>query len=68
MATPFTVTFTTTYATPAGLRDTDRYRVVLANPGFTTHSERHGMRNIILAVTSAQVRRGREGRASEWRT
>ena len=57
----FTVTLTTAYPTPAGLRATDRFRVVLANPGFSTHSERHGMRNVVLPVTAAKVAPGAGG-------
>ena len=52
----FQVTFTTTIATPAGMKDADRFRVVIANPGFSTHSSRHGMRNVFLQVTGAKVR------------
>ena len=57
----FTLTLTTSYPTPGGLRDTDRFRVVLANPGFSTHSERHGMRNSVLPVTAAKVAPGAGG-------
>ena len=56
--TDIQVSFTTTITTPDGLSDSDRYRVVLVNPGFSTHSERHGMRNVFLQVTNVQVRSG----------
>ena len=40
----------TPYDTPGGMADKDRFRVLLVNPGFSTHSQRHGMRNVRLAV------------------
>ena len=46
----FQITVNSPYDTPGGMADKDRFRVLLANPGFSTHSQRHGMRNVRLAV------------------
>ena len=51
----FAVTFTTTVATPIGIFPRERFRVVLVHPGFSTHSMRHGMRNVFLSIVTAAV-------------
>ena len=51
----FSMLFNTTVATPAGLTNQARFRVVLVHPGFSTHNQRHGMRNIYLEITKTAV-------------
>ena len=50
--------FNTTVATPAGLTNQERFRVVLVHPGFSTHNQRHGMRNIYLEIAKTAVSEG----------
>ena len=51
----FKVTFTTSVESPQGLKPMDRFRAVLSNPGFSTHSSRQGMRNIFLVIDGVKV-------------
>ncbi|CAI7800254.1 unnamed protein product [Closterium sp. NIES-53] len=50
--TLFSVRLNTTVATPSSL---DRFRAVLVHPGFSTHSQRMGMRNVLLDISAVWI-------------
>ena len=55
LGSSFQVTLNSSFPTPSGLSNAARFRAVLAQPGFSTHAARHGMRNVILVINAATV-------------
>ncbi|GJP84940.1 hypothetical protein CLOP_g14986 [Closterium sp. NIES-67] len=52
----FSVRLNTTVVSPPSLsRLIDRFRAVLVHPGFSTHSQRMGMRNVLLEISAIWI-------------